>query len=138
MIVVDVNVIAYALIQGEKTNLALKLRQKDPEWIVPSLWRHEFLNVLSTVQRAGLLSHSQCIETWESAFNIFNKAEHPVDMENALMLAMNSKISAYDAEYIALAQSHKVLCVTEDKKLLENFPQTAISIKKYLDSVENI
>ena len=48
MIVVDTNVIAYVLIEGDKTALAQQVAKKDPDWKVPPLWRHEFLNVLAT------------------------------------------------------------------------------------------
>ena len=44
MIVVDVNVIAYLLINGEKTVEARSVRELDSDWIVPDLWRDEFLN----------------------------------------------------------------------------------------------
>ena len=53
MIVVDANVIAYRFIVGEKTGLACQVQEKDADWVVPALWRHEFLNVLATAARAG-------------------------------------------------------------------------------------
>ncbi len=44
MIVADTNLIAYRLIEGEQTELALAVWAKEPEWFVPPLWRHEFLS----------------------------------------------------------------------------------------------
>ncbi len=62
MICVDVNVIAYLLIAGDKTELAQQAWAKDPQWRLPSLWRHELLNVLAAYVRSGgeseLLSHA--------------------------------------------------------------------------------
>ncbi len=37
MIVVDANVIAYAVIPGAKTPLALSAIEVDPEWVAPTL-----------------------------------------------------------------------------------------------------
>ena len=55
LIVVDTNVICYALISGDKTDLALQVDKQDASWNVPLLWRHEFLNVLATSIRAGVI-----------------------------------------------------------------------------------
>ena len=59
MIVVDTNVICYALISGEKTDLALRVERQYPNRKVPPLWRHEFLNVLATSARAGVIGAGQ-------------------------------------------------------------------------------
>lgn len=45
-----------------------------------------------------------------------------MDMEAALALATANRISAYDAQYIALAQQIQTVCVTEDRRLLRTFP----------------
>ncbi len=54
MIVVDVNVVAYYFIEGDKTALAREVMQADPDWRLPSLWRHEYLNVVATYPRRRL------------------------------------------------------------------------------------
>ena len=59
MIVVDAKVIAYRFIEGEKTVLACRVQKRDGVWAVPSLWRHEFLNVLATTVRAGLMDTTE-------------------------------------------------------------------------------
>jgi len=51
VIVVDVNVVAYFLIEGEHTERARELWRRDPDWRLPPLWRHEYLNVLATFVR---------------------------------------------------------------------------------------
>lgn len=54
MIVVDANVLAYALMDGPATAQARRAREIDPDWRVPPLCRHEFLSVLATyVRRRG-------------------------------------------------------------------------------------
>ena len=51
MIVADVNLVAYLPINGPFTSAARAALVRDPHWIAPSLWRHEFLNILATSVR---------------------------------------------------------------------------------------
>lgn len=131
MIVVDTNVIAYALIEGDKTALARQVAQKDPEWRVPPLWRHEFLNVLATAARAGVINARQAARLWRTGLGLLLQAERNVDGATSLKLAIEDGISAYDAQYIALAHSLNTHCVTEDKRMLKTFPATAISMEAF-------
>ena len=131
MIVVDTNVIAYSLITGDKTGLAQEVQKKDPNWRVPALWRHEFLNVLATSTRAEVIDLPQAREIWRQAVDMLIPAERAVDMLAALRLAAESGISAYDAQYISLACSLEVPCVTEDGRLLQAFSETAVSMETF-------
>jgi predicted nucleic acid-binding protein len=49
-----------------------------------------------------------------------------------LELAHQGSCSAYDAEFIALAQDLSVPLVTTDQKLRQSFPATALSPEKFL------
>ena len=40
--------------------------------------------------------------------------------------------SAYDCEYVAIAQQLYATLVTEDKGILKNFPNTALSMKAFV------
>ena len=131
MIVVDTNVIAYALIEGNKTALAQQVAQKDPDWRVPSLWRYEFLNVLATAARAEILDAQQAERLWRTGLSLLLQAERDVDGITSLKLAIEGGVSAYDAQYIALAHSLNTHCVTEDKRMLKVFPTTAISMEAF-------
>ena len=44
MIVVDTNLVSYLLIEGKRTVEARQVRQRDPDCVLPPLWRGEFLN----------------------------------------------------------------------------------------------
>ena len=52
--------------------------------------------------------------------------------EKILELAAQSKCTAYDCEYVALAQDLGVPLVTTDKQILRAFPKTAVSMEKFV------
>ena len=131
MIVVDTNVVAYAYIQGDSTKLAHKVREADPQWRLPTLWRHEFLNVLSVYVVQGGCRLEQALILWKSAVGNLGPCEHIVNMTAALKMACEYKIAAYDAQFIVLARTLGVLCVTEDASLLKKFPGTAVSMEDF-------
>jgi predicted nucleic acid-binding protein len=131
VIVVDTNIIVYSLVEGDMTPHVLKAREKDPYWVVPVLWRHEFLNVLSTLTRKGILEKVQSDDLWLRAVRIFHTREYYPDMLEALHLSIDAGISAYDAQYILLAKSLEIPCLTEDRKLLERFPEAALSSRQF-------
>lgn len=122
MIVVDVNVIAYFLIKGEKTAAARELLRRDPDWRLPALWRHEYLNVLATFAREGGATIAEAKTLWQRGVELFGPRERSMDMESALVMATENRISAYDAQYITLARELHTICVTEDQRLLKMFP----------------
>lgn len=131
MIVVDVNVVAYFFIEGEKTASARDLFRRDPDWRLPALWRHEYLNVLATFVRQNGATIAQAQTLWRQSIELFGPGEQSVDMETALVLATGKRISAYDAQYIALARQLQTVCVTEDKRLLRTFPTLTRTIQSY-------
>jgi predicted nucleic acid-binding protein len=132
MIVVDVNVIAYRFIQGEKSALACRVQEQDPEWIVPGLWRHEFLNVLATTTRTAIFTAAEAFAVWQSAQQTLANSQRPVNYQRALACAVDYKISAYDAQYITLARSLNCLCISEDARLCKVFPGIAISMQTFI------
>lgn len=137
MIVVDTNVIAYLLIAGEKTPLAQQAFERDSDWIVPPLWRHEFLNVLATFARQGGGTLDQVLEVWRRAVRLFAAREHEVNFEQALQISHESGISAYDAQYVTVSLALDLPLVTEDRQLLEAFPEAALSLAAFLQLPTN-
>lgn len=131
MIVVDVNVVAYFMIEGDKTAQARDLLNHDSTWRLPPLWRHEYLNVLATFTREGGATLAEVQGLWRQAIQLFGPLEQRVDMESALALAGSQRVSAYDAQYIALAQQLHTVCVTEDRRLLRTFPEVARSMHAF-------
>jgi hypothetical protein len=59
--------------------------------------------------------------------------EHLVSSDAVLRLAATSRLSAYDCEFVALAQSLAVPLVTEDRAVLKAFPNVAIGMEGFLE-----
>jgi len=84
VIVVDANVIAYFFIEGDKTAGARDLMRRDPDWGLPALWRHEYLNVLATFVREGGATIAEAQRLWRQGIELLGSREQSVDMELAL------------------------------------------------------
>ncbi len=133
MIVVDSKIVAYLLIEGEKTSLARALWNKESNWWMPTLWIHEFLNILVTSERTGNLRLRTCQEILGRAQSLFETKSQQVDMAYTLSLAARYRLTAYDAQYLAVAQSMDTLLITEDRKLRQVVPQHARSMRSFLE-----
>ena len=131
MIVVDTNVIAYLHIPGERMPLARRAFEKDPEWVAPILWRSEFRNVLAGHMRQRGLPLEEAARLMREAELLFRDAEHTVDSGQVLRLVSSSRCSAYDCEFVALAQQLDVRLVTTDDLILKEFPAVALSLDAF-------
>jgi predicted nucleic acid-binding protein len=132
VIVVDTNVVAYAYIEGGKTELARKVARKDPVWRLPEIWRHEFLNILSVYVRKDGLTTPEALKIWHAASGSLTKHTRSVDMSAVLQLAVSARLSACDAQFAALAYALGITLVTEDKGLRTAFPSAAISMREFV------
>jgi predicted nucleic acid-binding protein len=136
VIVVDSNVIAYCWISGERTVVAQRVRLRDPDWHAPILWRSEIRNVLAGYARQGALQPHLAAEIMDLAESALGGREHVVASALVLELARASGLSAYDCEFVALAESLAVPLVTEDREILKAFPGRAVSMEGFLASSE--
>jgi predicted nucleic acid-binding protein len=132
MIVVDTNIIAYLHLPGEHTPGAEKALQKDALWAAPVLWRSEMRNVLALYIRKGILSLADAAQVMDAAAALMQDGEYEVASHQVLQLAAGSGCSAYDCEFVALAQDLKAALVTTDRKILEQFPRVAISLDEFV------
>lgn len=134
MIVVDTNVIAYLLLGGEKTPQARAALRKDPVWAAPILWQSEFRNVLAMYLRQGQLVLSDALELVAEAESLLSGSEYRVESGQVLSLVAVSPCSAYDCEFVALAQELGVPLVTSDRQLLGAFPSVAVALDSFSSS----
>ena len=133
MIVVDTNVLAYFWIPGDFTELAEELIKKDPKWIVPPLWRSEFRNVLACHIRRKDFPLVRAQEIMRNVEDHMQGAEFQVPSIQVLDLVGHSRSSAYDCEFVALAQEMNLPLVTADKALINEFPRIAKNIKNFVE-----
>ena len=132
MIVVDTNIIAYLYITGEKSFQAEQLLSFDSLWKAPLLWRSEFRNVLSLYLRKDILNFDEVLMIIEQAERLLDDNEYKVSSAHVMQLVNSSTCSAYDCEFVALAQHLNTVLITADKKILREFPNTAKSLDSYL------
>lgn len=132
MIVVDTNVVAHFWLKSPYFNQVAQLYETDPDWIVPELCRSEFRSVAANYLRKKFYT----IE--EINWIIFNKENKmlgsylEVDSVDVMSLVSQSACSVYDCEYVALAKNMGKPLVTFDKKILAEFPNTAVTIDQFL------
>ena len=134
MIVVDVNQIAYLLIAGEGTPTAEAVLAADPEWAAPLLWRSEWRNFLASYLRSGLLDLLGIQERLDAGQVLVDGREYLVDGTRVMELVAGSTCSAYDCEYVALAETLGVRLVTSDREVLEQFSPRAVSPTRFVDA----
>jgi len=132
MIVADTNLIVYFYMSGEYSKLAAKVYEKDAVWVAPYLWRSEFRNTSLLYLRKSLLTLPQLLQINEAAEMMMHDNEFHVPTSEILQLASVSSCSAYDCEFVALAQELGVPLVTADKKVLSAFPNVAMSPTQFL------
>jgi predicted nucleic acid-binding protein len=128
VIVVDTNVIAYLYLPGEHTAAAEALLADDADWVAPPLWRSEFRNILAGYLRRGSLSFEQALALQEEAEALLAGAERDVDSRQVLELVRTSDCSAYDCEFVALAQALGIPLLTMEGRVLKAFPTIARSL----------
>lgn len=128
MIVVDSNVVAYLYLPSEYTVFAEALFEHDPNWAAPVLWRSEFRNILAGYLRRKTLSFAQACHVQSEAEDLLVGSEFDVESKAVLRLVRDSDCSAYDCEFIALAEKLDTKLVTVDKKLLKAFPKRTVNL----------
>ncbi len=131
MIVADVNLVAYLLLDGPDRVVAQHVLERDASWAVPLLWRSEFRNVLASYMRQRGLSVGDAWRAHKLATALLGGQEFAVPGERVLALIAVSTCSAYDCEYVALAEALAVPLVTSDRQVLREFPDIAVSPKEF-------
>jgi predicted nucleic acid-binding protein len=84
--------------------------------------------VLSGYLRRDHLQHSVPVALMQEAEDILSAHEHSVSSEHVLQLVSTSCCSAYDCEFVAVAEQLAVPLVTEDRAILAAFPLLAQSL----------
>jgi predicted nucleic acid-binding protein len=132
LIVSDANLIAYLVLESPWLELAREVHQTDGEWAAPGLWRFEFQNTIATIMRREGWGLPIVLSALETANRVVVRVQDP-DPAVVFELVRRHQISAYDAQYAALALELGVPLVTQDKELLRKLPTTAVSMEAFLN-----
>lgn len=132
MIVVDTNLLVYLYVSGTGTTQAEALLSRDSEWAAPLLWRSEFRNTLVGLVRQQALRIEDALHLAAEAERAMSGREYSVTSHHVLDLAARSGCSAYDCEFVALAEDLETDLVTSDRQLLRAFPAVAVAPAGFL------
>lgn len=136
MQIVDTNVLTYLFLEGQRTQEARALYDHDPDWQSEEFALVEFSNMLATAVRVRKLNAAQALELLNDMSSLLAERLHRVPHADALSIAMQYAVTAYDARYLALAQSIDQRLVTEDLRLRAAVPALTQSIADALRSVD--
>jgi predicted nucleic acid-binding protein len=131
LIVADTNLLVYLYVQGERTGQAEAVVTRDPVWAAPLLWRSEFCNVMAGMLRQRVFAVDAALRVIREAENWMRGHEYSVTSDQVFRLAVASRCSAYDCEFVALAQDLGVPLVTTDQQVLASFPATAVALARF-------
>ncbi len=132
MQIVDTNVIAYLLLQGDRTAAARALFTKDPDWRSDTFVLVEFCNVLATMVRTRSLASGRAREALSKAEEVFEPGLQAAAHGASLSMAEELGVSAYDARFLVVAQTFGGRLVTEDTKLRRAAPGLTQSLEQAL------
>lgn len=133
MVLVDANIVAYLLIEGDRSTQARALLKQDGDWHTEPLLFAELANILATSLRLKNLSFEQCARIIARAEDLLGSNLHATANVGVLATANEYHISAYDARYITLARDLEIPLVTEDKKLRAAVPGLTRSLSEALE-----
>lgn len=132
MIVVDTNVIGYLFLTSDRSPQSEQALLIDPQWAAPLLWRSEFHSVLALYIKRNLLSLQDAGQIMDEATSLMRGKEYEVASLQVLRLVSTSTCSAYDCEFVALAQDLAVPLVTVDSQVVRQFPSVVTSLDAFV------
>ena len=131
MIVVDTNVIAYLWMPGKFTQAAERVLKSDTDWAVPLLWRSEFRSILVGAVRHKTLLPERAAAIAAAAEDHVSGREYAVESSAVLGLAIQSGCSAYDCEFVTLANDLGVRLISNDRELIASFPSIVTPLAQF-------
>jgi len=133
MIVVDTSVIASLWVPNKMEKLAYQVLKKDPDWVAPLLWRSELRNVLALYLRKNILELSTVLLSMQEAELLMESNAYEVNSTQVLHLVQNSSCSAYDCEFVALADDLGIQLVSFDKQVCREFSEIAAHPQQFVN-----
>ena len=124
--------LAYFFFKRYEEKLSSDVLAKTESWCAQSLIFSEFESVVIQRYRHKLIDRSSAIELYGDFMHLMQFRTIDPSPEGVLQVAFDSKISSYDSQFVALAQEVNGILVTNDKKIVAEFPDIAVFPTDYL------
>jgi predicted nucleic acid-binding protein len=132
VLIVDTNVVAYLLIEGDYTAAARSLHRHDDDWRSEAFIMVEFTNVLTASIAARRMNLVLAQQFLADATSLLHGNLTSIPHDSVLPLAVQYRVTAHDARFLALAQQLHTPLVTEDAKLRAAAPKLTQSLAEAL------
>ncbi|MXX69930.1 MAG: type II toxin-antitoxin system VapC family toxin [Gemmatimonadales bacterium] len=129
MIVVDTNVMMSFVFGGTDGAAAADLLRKDPEWAAPVILLSELRNALLGVVRRGVATSAQVKAMGDDAAHVLGSRIVGIPGGLVIDIALECGLTAYDAEFVAVARALGVRLATLDRQVLRVAPDVAVSLR---------
>ena len=132
MIVVDTNIIAPLYMRSARSDAVTELFARDAVWRTEPLALIELSNVLITYERARYITAATARDCLSRAAAFLQPQLFRVSHQAALEAALDYRVTAYDARFLALADQLGSRLVTEDARLRAAAPGLTQSLAEVL------
>lgn len=135
MIVVDTNLIAALCFVSPRSEVAEAVWTQDGAWHAPGLWISELRNVALRYLRQGIANRKTCERALAWARRVIPATQtHTPEDRLVLELAIHSRCTAYDCEFVAIADQLDIPLLTWDNQILNAFPERAFEPETFLEA----
>jgi predicted nucleic acid-binding protein len=132
VLLVDTNVVAYLLIEGDHSASAQALRRRDADWRSEAFLLVELTNVLASSIATNRMRRALAEDVLAKAITLLDGKLVRIVHTLVLSVAVRYRVTAYDARFLALAQQLGTPLVTEDAKLRLAAPNLTQSLAEAL------
>ena len=132
MVLVDTNVIAPLYVRSARTEAVEELFARDAVWRTEPLALIELSNMLITYERSRYITAATARDCLNRAAAFLQPHFFRVSHQAALEAALDYRVTAYDARFLALADQLGSRLVTEDARLRAAAPALTQSLAEVL------
>ena len=132
MVLVDTNVIAPLYVRSARTEAVEELFARDAVWRTEPLALIELSNVLVTYERSRYITAATARDCLNRAAAFLQPHLFRVSHQAALEAALDYRVTACDARFLALADQLGIRLITEDARLRAAAPALTQSLAEVL------
>jgi len=132
MLLVDTNIIAPLYVRSARTEAVEELFARDAVWRTEPLALIELSNVLITYERSRYITAATARDCLNRAAAFLQPHLFRVSHQAALEAALDYRVTAYDARFLALADQLGIRLITEDARLRAAAPALTQSLAEVL------